>query len=323
VSKILIADDDQQILAVLKELLELEGHLILLARDGEEAVAKALADPPDLVLMDVHMPKMSGCDAVGVLKMSPATALVPIVLITGSATRDDRVAALKAGCDDFLSKPIDAEELVVRTKSLLRLKRLTDELDRTESVLLGYSAALEAKDAYTYGHSERVSANASLLGAELGAAVGLGPEECSLLLRAGLLHDLGKIGISQNILHKAGRLTQAEYAEVKRHPQLGVDICKPVRSMASLIPLIAGHHEKLDGSGYPKGLKGEEISLMVRCLSIVDVYDALTSVRPYRDPLNQSQALEILEREVTLGWWDGPVLDAFIQVLATKAGIQS
>jgi cyclic di-GMP phosphodiesterase len=315
-ARILLVDDLPQNLEILSGLLEPEGYALELAQDGEQAVEMALARPPDLILMDVSMPRLSGLEACRALKADERTRLVPIVLITALSAREDRIQGIAAGCDDFLAKPVDFEELLARTRSLLRQKELVDELETAENVLVSLATALEAKDPYTKGHSERVANYAE----ELGSVVGLLRSERRNLKRAGLLHDIGKIGIPLEYLRKPGPLTTAEYAEVKRHPAISYDICKPLRTMGPLLPLIRGHHERLDGRGYPDGLKGDEIPLALRCLTIADVFDALTSKRAYRDKLPYEKALEIMRQEASVGMWDARLIDTFAEAVI-KAGV--
>jgi len=306
---ILVVDDLAENREILEEMLVAEGHRIETARDGEEAVAKALADPPDLILMDVSMPRLSGFEACRRLKADERTHLVPIVLVTGLVAREDRIQGIASGCDDFLTKPVDAEQLVARTRNLLRTKSLVDELEQAENVLVSLANALDAKDNYTRGHSERVARYAEALG----AAVGLGRIECRNLRRAGLLHDIGKIGTNLEYLHKPGPLTTEEYAEVKKHPVVGYEICRPLRTMAPLIALIRGHHERLDGRGYPDGLRGDALPVPMRCLSIADIYDAITSDRSYRKALSRDRAFQIMRDEASTGMWDEHLIDVFFE----------
>jgi putative two-component system response regulator len=293
------------VMAILKDLLESEGHVAETAQDGQEAVASALLTPPDLIIMDVNMPKMNGFEACRVLKNDERTHLVPIVIVTGMSDRSDRVQGIEAGCDDFLTKPVDAEQLIARSRNLLRTKALIDELERAENVLVSLATALDAKDNYTRGHSERVAAYAE----QLGAAVGLNRSEQRNLKRAGLLHDIGKIGIPLDYLQKPGPLTLTEYAKVKEHPGIGFEICKPLKTMAPLLGLIRGHHERLDGRGYPDGLGGDQITLPLRCLTTADVYDALTSDRAYRKAMSKEQALDVMRQEASVGMWDARLID--------------
>jgi putative two-component system response regulator len=309
-TRILIVDDLPENREILTGLLEAEGHDLETAKDGLEAVERATANPPDLILMDVTMPRLTGFEACRRLKADPRTELVPIVLVTGLLAREDRIQGIAAGCDDFLTKPVDSEQLVARTRTLLRTKALVDELEQAENVLVSLATALDAKDNYTSGHSQRVGGYAEALG----AAVGLAGKERRNLRRAGLLHDIGKIGTDLAYLNKPGSLTTAEYAEVKRHPVIGYEICRPLRTMAPLLPLIRGHHERLDGRGYPDGLKADQIPVALRCLTVADVYDALTSDRSYRKAMTVDDALALMRKEATVGMWDLRIVDTMADV---------
>ena len=182
-----------------------------------------------------------------------------------------------------------------------------DELEQAENVLVSLANALDAKDNYTRGHSERVARYAEALGAE----VGLGRIECRNLRRAGLLHDIGKIGTNLEYLHKPGPLTTTEYEEVKKHPVVGFEICRPLRTMAPLLALIRGHHERLDGRGYPDALRADAVPVPLRCLTIADVYDAITSDRSYRKALPRDRAFKIMSEEASTGMWDARLVDLF------------
>jgi len=309
--RILVADDEPANVDLLAEILAAEGYAVETARDGRDAVDKALAVPPDLVVMDVNMPRLDGLEACRLLKAEDSTHLVPIVLVTGLSAREDRIRGLRAGCDDFLTKPVDVEQLLARTRNLLRSKLLVDELEKAENVLVSLANALEAKDAYTRGHAERV-ANYS---EALGGALGLGRDARRDLRRAGLLHDIGKIGVPEAYLSKPDSLTPEEYESVKLHPAIGYEICRPLRSIAMLLPLIRGHHERLDGTGYPDGLRSEAIPVNLRCLTVSDIYDALTSTRPYRAAMTRARALAVMRDEAAAGSWDLRLIDLFADVL--------
>jgi putative two-component system response regulator len=219
----------------------------------------------------------------------------------------DRVRGIAAGADDFLIKPLERTELLARVRSLLHLKAFTDELDRSESVLMTLGASIEGKDPYTKGHCERLAD----LSSRLGKSMGLGAEEITALRRAGSLHDIGKIAVPDAILLKPGPLTPEEAAVMKTHPEVGEKICAPLRTLRHVLPIIRHHHEKMDGTGYPDGLRGERIPMAARILQIVDVYDALTTERPYRRALVRADALRTLRAEAERGWWDARVLDKF------------
>lgn len=311
-ARILVVDDLPENREILAGLLEPEGYTVITAKDGQEGLDKALADPPDLILMDVSMPRMTGFEACRRLKADERTHLVPLVLVTGLVAREDRIQGIAAGCDDFLTKPVDSEQLMARTRSLLRAKNLIDDLEQAENVLVSLANALDAKDNYTRGHSERVAEYAEALG----GALGLDRAERRNLRRAGLLHDIGKIGTRLDYLQKPGPLTSSEYEEVKKHPVIGYEICRPLRTMAPLLALIRSHHERLDGRGYPDGLSGDAISLPLRCLSVADVYDALTSDRSYRKALAHEEAFRLLRQEASVGMWDLRIVDLLADVIA-------
>jgi putative two-component system response regulator len=217
------------------------------------------------------------------------------------------VRGLEAGADDFLTKPVERASLLARTRSLLSLKRFTDELEHAETVLFTLARSIEGKDAYTGGHCERLSDHS----ARLAEAIGLSAEQVKALRRAGIVHDIGKVAIPDSILGKPGRLTEQEFAVVKEHPVVGERICAPLRSFHLVLPIIRHHHEKMNGTGYPDGLRGDDIPVTARILQIVDVYDALTTARPYKAALSASETLQIMEDEVNKGWWDPDIFREF------------
>jgi putative two-component system response regulator len=304
---ILIADDHESSLAGLEGLLSLEGYTVVTARDGEMALAEFQRVQPDLLLLDVNMPKLHGTEVCRRIKDNPETMLVPVVLITALTATQDRVAGIEAGADDFLNKPVQREPLIARVRSLLRLKTFTDELERAEAVLFALARSIEGKDPYTQGHCERLADYS----ARLGEHMGLPAEEIKALRRAGIVHDIGKVAVPDSILLKPTRLTRSEQMIVRLHPVVGERICASLKSFQLVLPIIRHHHEKMDGSGYPDGLKGEQIPLTARVLQIVDVYDALSTQRPYKTALSTAAVLSVMENEVKKGWWDSKVWAAF------------
>ena len=310
--RVLVVDDLPDNLEMLRELLEPEGYCVETAADGQEAIDKALAAPPDLVLMDVSMPRVDGLEACRRLKADPRTRLVPVVLVTALGHRENRLRGIAAGADDFLTKPVDIEQLLARARSALRLKALLDQLEEAENVLGSLANAVEAKDSYTRGHSDRVARWAE----NLAQRAGLDRETCRNVRRAGLIHDIGKIGTPSDYLYKPGPLTQEEMSIVRQHPVIGFTICQPLRTLAPLLPLIRGHHERLDGGGYPDGLRAEAIPTALRCLTVADIFDALTSVRAYRDASPADKALDILAEEARAGLWDANVVALLAELVA-------
>ncbi len=308
---ILIADDHESSLAGLEGLLRLEGYQVATANDGEMALAEFRRVQPDMLLLDINMPKMRGIEVCRRLKSNPETLLIPVVLITALTATKDRVAGIEAGADDFLTKPVEREQLIARVRSLLRQKAFTDELERAESVLFALARSIEGKDPYTQGHCERLADCAVRLGEHLGLSV----QEVNALRRAGIVHDIGKVAVPDSILLKPTGLTRTEKLILQRHPIVGERICAPLKSFQLVLPIIRHHHEKMDGSGYPDGLKGEEIPLTARVLQIADVYDALTTERPYKPALAVAEALAVMKKEIKKGWWDPAVFAAFEQMM--------
>jgi putative two-component system response regulator len=304
-ANILIADDDEAHCGVLSWLLKAEGYEVHCARDGKEALAFFRNRPPDLALLDVVMPQPNGFEVCQTVKSNPQTRLVPIVLVTGLARSDDRIQGIKCGADDFLSKPINREELLARVRSLLRLKRFTDELESAEQVLFSLAVSIEAKDPYTEGHCNRLSKYSVALGKRLKLPQHL----CTALHRGGIVHDVGKVAVPEHILLKPGPLSPEERKIMERHPIIGERICAPLRSFRHVLPIIRHHHEKLDGSGYPDRLRGDEIPLLARILQVVDIYDALTTERCYHQAVSSERAFQILRDEVERGWRDGSLVD--------------
>ena len=304
---ILIADDHESSLVGLEGLLLLEGFSVFTARDGEAAWAEFHRLKPDMLLLDVQMPKLDGIEVCRRLKDNPETRLVPVVLVTGLTAIQDRVKGIKAGADDFITKPVEREQLIARVRSLLKHKAYTDELERAETVLFALARSIEGKDPYTEGHCERLAKYSARLGKHLG----LSPQQIIALRQAGVVHDIGKVAVPDSILLKPGPLTPEERHIVQRHSIVGEGICAPLKSFQLVLPIIRHHHEKMNGTGYPDGLKGEEIPLTARVLQIVDVYDALTTTRPYKSALGVSEALAIMHDEVQEGWWDPAVFAEF------------
>jgi putative two-component system response regulator len=279
--KVLVADDHEATLVGLLGLLEAAGHTVLTARNGNDALRLAAAEQPDAVLLDVMMPGLSGTQVCAELKQAAATRLTPVVLISGCTDRENRLAGLEAGADDFLNKPIDPEELSARVSSAIRMKRVTDELESAAALLLTLGRIVEARDPYTEGHCDRLAKYAKALG----EALDLPRSDLDALFRGAFLHDIGKIGIPDSILLRKGRLTRRQFEIMKRHPVVGDALCSTLKSLEAVRPIVRHHHERLDGRGYPDGLSGDQFPLLARIVGVVDVFDALTTDRPYRKAL--------------------------------------
>jgi putative two-component system response regulator len=305
---VLVVDDVLANVELLKSLLGREGYTVLTASDGQQALDVVAREHPDLVLMDVVMPKLSGFEVCERIKHDKATRFTPVVLITALFDPLDRLKGINAGADDFLTKPLNAHELKARARSLVRLKRSTNDLDTAESVIMSLALVIEARDAYTDGHCQRLARYATALGVSLG----LSDEDIAALHRGGYLHDVGKVGIADAVLLKAGQLTQSEYAVVQQHPLIGDRLCGELRSLRRVRPIVRHHHERLDGTGYPDGLKGDAVPLLAQIMGIVDVYDAITTDRPYKPAASPEHAFGELHEEVRKGWRRADLVQAFI-----------
>jgi putative two-component system response regulator len=306
--RILVVDDYEPNLSAMRQLLVREGYDVLTASNGRDALHLVHRERPDLVLLDVLMPDVSGLDVCASLKNVAETSLTPVVLVSAVQERTLRLEGVEAGADDFLNKPIDPEELYTRVRSLIRLKRLTDDLESAESLFLTLGRIIEARDPYTEDHCERLAHYASALG----TALGLERADLEALRRGGFLHDIGKIAVPDRVLLKEGRLTADEYAVMKQHPIIGDDLCRTMRSLGPVRAIVRHHHERLDGRGYPDGLAGDRIPLLARVVAIVDVFDALTTDRPYRKALPIDVALQMMRDDARTGWCDLALVDVFV-----------
>ena len=315
---ILIVDDDHRNLKLLEGILcSLKCELIK-ATNGIDALNIINKTNVDLILSDVMMPKMDGYELCRHLKSNEAMRLIPVVLVTALDDSEARIKGIEAGADDFVTKPPNKMQLLARSKSLIKLKKLNDSLTSIEYVLFSLAKTVEAKDEYTQGHVERVSR----LAITLGRKMGLSAMEMEALRYGGALHDIGKIGIPGDILNKPGPLSPEEWKVMKNHPVAGYNICLPLKkNLGYALEVIRHHHEKLDGSGYPDGLKNEEISIAARIMAVVDIYDALITDRPYHKAMPLEKAVEILKREATDGRLDTEVVNYLIEVVADDQNV--
>jgi len=308
---ILVVEDEPHIREVLSGLLGALGYRLLMAASAEQALDALNVVSPDLVLTDVHLGAMSGIDLCARLKADPRYELMPVVILTAVGDLEARVAGLAAGADDFFTKPVEFVELRTRLAALLRVKMLLGQLERAEAVITTLALTIEARDPYTLGHCDRLSRYA----VALGEALGLDHEMLRALRLGGYLHDLGKIAVPDGILLKPGPLDPVEQERIRAHPGAGSDLVLGLRSMELVRPIMRHHHEKWDGSGYPDGLKGAAIPLGARIISVVDVFDALHTERPYKAALPRSEAVSLLIRETDAGYWDPKVVETFLEIL--------
>ena len=288
---------------------------VRLAADGPTALAAVDSRAPDLVLLDIQMPGMDGHEVCRRIKADPNRSLIPVVMITSLNSVGDRVTALESGADDFMSKPVERIELIARVKSSLRLKALYDKLDNAEQVIFALAAAVEAKEAHTSRHVRRVADAARLIGSRLG----MKNDELDQLYRGALLHDVGKIGVHDSILSKPGPLDAQELMKVREHPQIGVEIVRPLRSTVDLLPTIRHHHEWFDGRGYPHGLSGQEIPMHARVVAVCDAYDSMVSDRPYRAGRSIQETVRILQAGAGRQW-DPDLVSLFLAELSNFGG---
>lgn len=312
---ILVADDQAANRELLQELLTPHGFEVIMAADGMSALEELNRSKVDLVLLDVMMPRLTGLEVCERIKSNPDTYLIPVVLVTALSDKEDRLKGIRSGADDFLTRPVDLTELLARVRSLLKFKLRTDELERAESVLFSLARSIEGKDPYTHGHCERLADYSTRLGEQLGLA----EDHITALRRAGIVHDVGKVAVPDAILLKPGRLTEEEWKIVREHPVVGERICAPLKSFRLVLPIIRHHHEKVDGSGYPDGLRGDAIPITARVMQIVDVFDALTTERPYKKAFSTHEALQTMKEEVAKGWWDPCIFDQFERLVGNGA----
>ncbi len=314
--RILVADDNSTNRQLYRELLSGAGYDVDTADGGEAALERYRQTKPDLVILDIRMPDLVGQEVCRIIKSDEASAYLPVILVTAYEERGLRLRTLDCNADELLLAPVNRLELLARVRSLLRLKIYYQDLVRHESVVLSLAAALEAKDPYTRGHSQRVGDLSTRLARELGQE----PVLVQRMRTAGLLHDIGKVAIPQALLNKPGRLTTDEFAKLMTHPVVGWEICLPLRTARSVLDCIRYHHERFDGSGYPDGLAGTAIPYQARLLAVADALDALTSERAYRRGLSVGEAVQLLGHETHAGKWDPEIFAALARLVQRGEG---
>ncbi|MGE5244271.1 MAG: HD domain-containing phosphohydrolase [Betaproteobacteria bacterium] len=309
---ILVVDDDPSVRAFFHSLLTRAGYSVQAVVDGAAAIASVGETAPDFILLDLKLPEpIGGLEVCRRLRNDARTRLTPIVVVSGFGQRENRLEAIDAGADDFLSKPVDCDELLARVRSLVRLKQYTDDLDSAASILMTLASMIESRDGHSEGHCHRMANYAT----RLGRALGVGDEDLQALYRGGFLHDLGMLAIPDAVLRKSGRLEPEEYELVKSHTTIGDELCGNLRSLHAVRPIVRHHHERLDGSGYPDGLRNDDVPLLAQIVGIADVYEAITTQAPYQRAQSGDRAVEVLRTHVERGWRRPDLVETFIALI--------
>ncbi|HEX3682646.1 MAG TPA: HD domain-containing phosphohydrolase [Bryobacteraceae bacterium] len=309
--KILIVDDSAANRQSLRTMLGEIPHELSEANTTSEAIGAISLHRVDLVLIDVAAQELGAVEFCRMLKKASATQFLPVFVMAERDDLESEVLAIEAGADEFLVAPLRPRAFLARVQASLRHKAMIDSLDDSETVLFSLAQSVEERDRDLGQHCQRLA----LMAAAMGLALDLSPSEILALQRGGYLHDVGKVAIPDHILFKPGPLTPEEWEIMKTHAERGERICSSMRSLAQVLPIIRHHHERWDGSGYPDGLKGEEIPLLARILQMADIYDALTTARPYKRALSPDEALDVLREEVAKGWRDPKLVETFSDIL--------
>jgi putative two-component system response regulator len=312
---VLVVDDEPAVQRFLSRLLGTQGYTVECAGDGDSALRAIAEHSPHVVLLDIDLPDISGLDLCRRLRQNAATRLTPVIFITASDARALRIEGLEAGADDFLTKPVDTAELLARVRSLVRIKQYTDDLDSAASIILTLATMIESRDGYSPGHCHRMANYAT----SLGRAMKLDDGDLQALYRGGFLHDIGMLAISDSVLRRAGPLNPDEYELVKSHTVVGDALCSNLQSLRRVRPIVRSHHERLDGSGYPDRLVGDQIPLTAQIVGVVDVYEAVTTQRPYQDRREAQEAILLLRQHAERGWRRHDLVEAFVGLVQTEA----
>lgn len=300
-------------------VLKAAHYRILEASDVPEAIAVLRHESVDLIVTDLVLRELSGLDLCRKLRADRSTRLIPILVMTSVQTVDSEIAGLESGANEFLVKPISPAALRTRIRSMLRTKRVIDSLDEAESILFAMARIVDTRDSDTGDHCERLAGLSVLIGTSLG----LPAEQLTALRQGGYLHDIGKVATPDAILFKPGPLTEDEWVIMRQHTTIGESICRPMRSLRPVLPIIRHHHERWDGSGYPDGLRGEEIPLLARILQLADVYDAITNRRAYKPAFSPEEALKMMQQEVDRGWRDPALFALFRDISKQVCQVQN
>src|SRR3984893_144527 len=302
---ILLADIESPNRSYWKSFLENQGFEVYAAGDGKIALEECRRLQPDLVLLYATLADLTGYELCRRIKAQPANHLTLVVLVMNAAGAEEAQRGREAGADDFWGIPQSRYEALSRIQILLQLKTYIDA--QVRAVVLSLASSIDSKHPSTAGHSDRIAGYAVRLAEDLR----LNDGDLEILRMASLLHDVGKVGVPDSILTKPGPLTIEERTIMNQHPVLGENICAPLKSLRHVLPVIRHHHERMDGSGYPDGLRGRQIPLKARILQIADIHDALLTDRPYQQPMSRDDALQVLSREATYGWLDTSLVERF------------
>jgi putative two-component system response regulator len=312
---ILIIDNEEINRRLLRAVLRAEPYRILECRKAFDAMELLKSESVDLVIVDLMLPEISGPEFCRWMKSSPKTHLTPMLMLTNVLGIENEITGISSGANEFLIKPLHPAVVRARVSAMLRQKTLIDSLEEAETILFALAQAVEQRDPAMSSHCQRLAA----LSVMLGRALGLPPEDLTALFRGGYLHDIGKVSMPDAILFKKGPLTEEEWVVMRMHPLKGEEICRHMKNFWPVLPIIRNHHERWDGSGYPDGLEKNQIPLTARILQIVDIYDALTTARPYKLALSHEESLGILQEEVRRGWRDPALVDTFVETLHNNA----
>jgi putative two-component system response regulator len=312
-SRVLVVDDDETVSSLFARILSREGYSVETAANFESARRLLERQPPDVILLDVVLPDAGGFSICKQLKDDASTRLIPVILVTGLSDPESRINGRRAGADDYLTKPVDPQELIARVSTAARLKRYTDDLDSAASIVMTLAVMIESRDGLTEGHCHRMANYATAIG----RALGLNATDLQTLHRGGFLHDIGMLAIPPSVLLKAGPLEPEEYERVKSHTVVGDELCRNLRSLQAVRPIVRHHHERRDGSGYPDGLAGDQIPLLAQIISVVDTYDAVTHSRPYQRTHSPDDAIQLLRTEVEHGLREKAIVEAFARIVGS------
>lgn len=310
---ILIVDAAEVNRRLLRGILKAAPYRVLEAERASKAFEILKREEVDLVVLDLVMPDMSGPEFCNRLKANRETRLIPLLILTSVQGIENEIKGLASGADEFLLMPLHPDVVRARIRTMLRNKAAVDSLEQAETILFALAKAVESRDQETGAHCERVAQYS----VRLGTAMGLPDTSLQALYRGGYLHDIGKICVPDAVLFKRGELSEVEWGVMRSHTICGEEICRPMKSLAAVLPIIRNHHERWDGSGYPDGLAGEEIPLLARVFQIADIYDALTTQRSYKPALSHEEAIAVIEEEARRGWRDPELVALFRECLSS------